>query len=79
MAGLGKSQWDFVYVDSSAISQLGYNATKQRLLVTFKGSRGKSYEYLGVSRQRWTAVRNASSKGRYINAAIKPNYPVVKV
>lgn len=79
MAGLGKSQWDFVFVDSSAVARLGYNAAKQRLLVTFKGGHAQSYEYLGVSRQRWAAVRNAPSKGRYINAAIKPNYRVVKV
>jgi hypothetical protein len=64
-------------VDSSAIASLNYDRDRSTLLVRFNS--GSLYAYSGVSRQRYQAFCAASSKGRYLNAQIKGNYPYRRI
>lgn len=60
-------------IDSSAISQVGYQDQRRLLYVTYKDS-GGSYVYVGVPRRDYDDLLKAESKGVFINTRIKPNY-----
>ncbi len=56
-------------VKSTAIESIGFNSDIGRMTVTFQG--GGTYNYYGVSRQRYQAFCLAQSKGGYMNKVIK--------
>jgi hypothetical protein len=63
---------------STAIADLKYSGGAYGTLrVTF--TTGRTYDYSGVSAQRYTAFKNAPSLGRYFNKAIKNNYSYRRV
>jgi len=60
-----------IHVNSSAISTLQYNETRQDLTVNFNS--GRQYVYTPVSPEFFGKLRKATSKGRYFNNNIKNN------
>lgn len=64
-------------VDSDNIAQVGYDAESATLSVEFRG--GSIYNYLGVSRDTFTAFERAPSKNKYFEAVIREHYRTVKV
>lgn len=64
-------------VDSSSLSSLGYDARRHVLEVEFRN--GGVYRYLDVPEDAWGELRAAESKGRYLNAEIKPRFRWRKV
>lgn len=64
-------------VDSSSLSSLGYDARRHVLEVEFRN--GGVYRYLDVPEDAWTELREADSKGRYLNSEIKPRFRWRKV
>ena len=59
-------------VDSSAISEVAYYPNVERLIVLFKS--GKAYEYLNVPGHVMNGLREASSKGKFLNKYILAQY-----
>lgn len=68
---------DMQYVDSSNIEAIGYDAASQELHVRFLKS-GETYVYYAVSEWMFVELMQSDSKGRYLNANIKPNHQVAK-
>lgn len=64
---------DMQYVDSSNIEAIGYEAGSQELHVRFLKS-GETYVYYAVDEWVFVELMQSDSKGRYLNANIKPNY-----
>lgn len=66
---------DMMYVNSSNIEAIGYDAANMELHVRFL----KSGQYIirGVPQEMFDGLMNADSKGSYYNRMIKPNYPDV--
>jgi hypothetical protein len=65
---------EFVYVDSSNVEQIGYDAEWSELHVIFKN--GSHYVYSEVPPDVWDAFLNAPSKGVFLNTDIKKGgYP----
>lgn len=64
-------------VDSSSLSSLGYDARRHVLEVEFRN--GGVYRYMDVPEDAWTELREADSKGRYLNSEIKPRFRWRKV
>ena len=62
-----------VRVESSSIDAVGYDSTRERLIVRFLGS-GNTYVYLGVDAATFEELLSAPSKGRYLNMHIKGAY-----
>lgn len=60
-------------VDSSAISEMGYDSKNRALIVRFKSS-GKAYVYIDFPKTEWESFRNAKSIGSYYNKNIKGKY-----
>lgn len=60
-------QW--VPVDSTGISQIGYDSAKQELGIEFHS--GKVYLYFDVSAEEHEAFMAAESKGIYLNTVLK--------
>jgi hypothetical protein len=58
-------------VQSSALTALGYDGRARRLFVNFQGEE-PTYVYLAVPAAIWRELLEASSRGTYVNAAIKP-------
>ena len=67
------SRKDGFVPQSSAVSRVSYNASLQRLSVAFRS--GATYTFDGVSRQKFSALKRASSVGRFINKNLKPSPP----
>jgi len=64
-----------VWVDSSSIASIGYDAAKRELEIEFRES-GDVYRYFDVPRQEYAAFLAADSKGTYLNQVFKErNYP----
>lgn len=63
-----------VRVESSSIDAVGYDGTKERLIVRFLGS-GNTYVYFGVDAATFEALLDAPSKGAYLNLHIKGAFP----
>ena len=61
------------YVDSTSIEWFDYDERMAALDLAFVG--GKAYRYHGVPAHVRDELRAAESKGRYVNAVIKPHYP----
>lgn len=69
---------EMTYVDSSHIEAIGYDVAALELHVTFLKS-GETYVYYAVEEWRFQEFMQTDSKGRYLNAAIKPNYQCAKL
>lgn len=61
-----------VPVVSSNVARVGYCQRSSDLYVEFLS--GGTYVYLGVPRRVFDELLTAASKGRYLNAIIKPVY-----
>lgn len=59
-------------VNSSAISEIGYDRAKGTLKIVFNS--GSEYEYIGVSEAEYKDFVSAPSVGRYYNMKIRSNY-----
>lgn len=71
---------DRVPVTSSNIASVGWQPgdwTNGILEVEFVN--GAVYQYTGVSRETFEALRDASSVGRYFGENIKGQYPYVRI
>jgi hypothetical protein len=64
-------------VDSSAISEVAYYPNVERLFVLFKN--GKEYEYLSVPAHVMNGLRDAPSKGKFLNKYVLAFYRFKKV
>ena len=62
-----------VYVQSTAIEQLGYDPGQKVLRATFRGS-GKTYAYQGVPQDIYDALLFADSLGAYFNAHVRDRF-----
>jgi hypothetical protein len=60
---------DYVRVDSSNVSELGYDAANVTLGVRFHS--GSEYHYFGVPVEVFEALRNASSIGSYFDRVVR--------
>lgn len=63
---------DMTPVDSSNISQIGYDIGTEELYIEFRS--GSTYVYSGVPDSTVDDLVHADSKGSYLNREIKPNY-----
>jgi hypothetical protein len=59
-------------LDSSSVASVGYDAASRVLEVEFHN--GGVYQYLDVPGEEYAELREAESKGRYLNAEIKPRH-----
>jgi hypothetical protein len=64
-------------VASSNISSIGYDEGSQTLEVEFMN--GSIYQYYNVEPGAFEQLRNAPSKGSYLNTYIKNAYPFSRV
>jgi hypothetical protein len=60
-------------VISSFIQSVGYSRKERKLTVVIKG---KQYNYVGVPKSVFTAMRKADSVGQFYNEVVKPEYEV---
>jgi len=60
-------------VDSSAISEIDFDAERGKLLVRFIS--GERYIYVGVPGEVCRSFAEAESKGRFFQAQIRDRYP----
>jgi lysyl-tRNA synthetase class 2 len=60
-------------VDSTAISEIDYDATRTKLLVRFVS--GERYVYVGVPGEVHRSFVEADSKGRFFQQQIRDRYP----
>jgi hypothetical protein len=68
---------DRVFITSSNLRSLGYDAESSTLEVEFNS--GAVYQFQGVPQAEWESLLNAGSKGRYFNANIKNRFPCSKL
>lgn len=68
---------EHIPVDSSNLSQIGYEEETQTLEVTFKKS-NLIYEYFDVPPITWEGLQSAESKGNYFNQNIKNSFRFAK-
>lgn len=59
-------------VDSSAISEVAYYPNVERLFVLFKN--GREYEYFNVPGHVMNGLREAPSKGKFLNKYVLAEY-----
>ena len=64
-------------VDSSAIFGVSYYPSVERLFVEFKN--GREYEYFNVPTHVMTGLREAPSKGKFLNKYVLAFYRFKKV
>ena len=64
-------------VDSSAISEVAYYPSVERLIVLFISD--KAYEYLNVPCHVMNGLREASSKGKFLNKYVLAQYRFKKL
>ena len=60
-------------VESTAISEIDYDAERAKLLVRFVS--GERYVYVGVPGEVHRSFVEAESKGRFFQAEIRDRYP----
>ena len=60
-------------VDSTAISEIDYDAERTKLLVRFQS--GERYVYVGVPGEVHRSFVEADSKGRFFQLQIRDRYP----
>ena len=63
-----------ISVDSTLISEVGYDADLEKLTVIFKKSGGK-YIYSGVPQETYNLMMAAESLGGYFLKHVKPKFP----
>jgi len=63
---------DRIPVSSSNVSSVGYDPGSKTLEVEYNN--GEVYQYDGVPQDRYEELMAATSKGRFLNAVIKPYY-----
>lgn len=69
---------ELVYVDSSNVDQIGYDADEREAHVIFKN--GRRYVYSDVSQETWEQFQNAPSKGTFVHAELRAKrYPYREV
>lgn len=69
---------DMIYVDSSNVDQIGFDADAGEAHVMFKG--GRHYIYSEVSLEVWEQFRDSPSKGIFVNQEFKAKgYPCREV
>ncbi|MCP1842142.1 putative DCC family thiol-disulfide oxidoreductase YuxK [Bradyrhizobium sp. USDA 4524] len=69
---------DFIYVDSTSVDQIGYDEDQREAHVIFKN--GRHYVYSDVSEEIWDRLKDAQSKGTFINQEFKAKaYPYRQV
>lgn len=66
-----------MHVESTAISDIGYDVRHGKLSVRFND--GDTYVYVGVPDAVHQAFVEAPSKGRYFSEAIRDQYPFNKL
>jgi hypothetical protein len=59
-------------VESSAVSEVSYYPNVERLFVQFKN--GREYEYFNVPNHVMTGLREAPSKGKFLNKYVLAFY-----
>jgi hypothetical protein len=64
-------------VDSTAISEIDYDAERAKLLVRFMS--GERYVYVGVPGEVHRSFVEADSKGRFFQSQIRDRYPFNKL
>lgn len=64
-------------VDSTAISEIGYDAERAKLSVRFQS--GARYVYVGVPGELHRALVAADSKGRFFQREIRDRYPFNRI
>ena len=62
-----------VQVDSTAITDIDYDAERAKLLVRFMS--GERYVYVGVPPEVCRSFVEAESKGRFFQSRIRDRYP----
>ena len=62
---------------SSVVAAIRYDASSSTLRVVYVS--GAVYDYKKVPEQIYNEMKNAASKGEYLNKQIKPNYKFEKV
>ena len=62
-----------MHVDSTAISEIDYDAERTKLLVRFVS--GERYVYVGVPAEVCRSFVEADSKGRFFQLKIRDRYP----
>lgn len=60
-------------VDSTAISEIDYDAERAKLLVRFMS--GERYVYVGVPGEVHRSFLEAASKGRFFQLHVRDRYP----
>jgi lysyl-tRNA synthetase class 2 len=60
-------------VESTAISEIDYDARRTKLLVRFRS--GEAYVYVGVPADVCRSFVEADSKGRFFQQQIRDRYP----
>jgi hypothetical protein len=65
-------------VQSTSIAAVGYEPARKALYLRFHESR-RTYRYAGVPHRVYRKLMAAESKGRFVNAVIKPNYPCTRI
>lgn len=69
---------EMIFVDSSNVEAIGYDAATQELHVRFVKS-GETYVYYGVEEWLYQEFMQSDSKGSFLNTRIKPNYQYGKL
>ena len=59
-----------IWVDSSSIASIGYDAAGRELEIEFRGS-GDLYRYFDVPEDEYAALLAADSRGTYFNQMFK--------
>jgi hypothetical protein len=60
-------------LESTAISEIDYDAERTKLLVRFRS--GEAYVYVGVPGEVYRSFVEADSKGRFFQQQIRDRYP----
>jgi len=69
---------EMIFVDSSSVEAIGFDADAGELHVRFLKS-GQTYVYYAVEEWVFQELMQADSKGTFVNTRIKPNYQVGKL
>jgi hypothetical protein len=59
-----------IWVDSSSIASIGYDAARRELEIEFRES-GDVYRYFDVPEEEYAALLAADSRGTYFNQVFK--------
>ena len=62
---------------SSVVAAMKYDAKASKLRVIYTS--GNIYDYKEVSEKVYNEMKKASSKGKFLNKQIKPNYDFEKI